>query len=161
MAQELKETPSKANTAELLETLGSVSSEVMETMFFSEALATECEHTWAADAVSARVAFSGSHYGEMLLCVSPEVVSSLASGFLGQDLDETSEEQRRQVILELANILCGAVLSRLWPESSLQLEAPEAGQWEICPEGAMHCCFELPEGKLATSVRMRGQDFES
>ncbi len=40
-------------------TLGRVSAEVLETMFFTEAVAVECEHGWLADAVSVRVDFDG------------------------------------------------------------------------------------------------------
>jgi Chemotaxis phosphatase CheX len=154
MPQELDQADRNTQSAELGEVLRGVVAEVLETMFFTEAMAVDCEHSWISGASVVRVPFSGSHSGEMWLCVSHDVVASIAPAFLAQDLAETSEEERSQVILELANILCGAVLSRLWPESSLLLDAPAEGQWESPAEGALHCCFELPEGMLAISIRM-------
>ena len=154
MPQELDQTDRGVQAAELSEILRDVVAEVLETMFFTEASGVGCEHAWLSEATTVRVPFSGSHCGQMLLCVSADVVSSIAPAFLGRDFGETSREERGQVILELANILCGAVLSRLWPESRLQLEAPETGAWEDGTEGALHCCFELPEGRLAASIRI-------
>ncbi len=140
--------------AELVEILRGVSSEVLETMFFSEALPADCEHDRLGTACTARVAFSGSHSGQMLVAVSGEAADSIASGFMGLDPGETGETERGQVILELGNIFCGAILSRVWPESRLQLEAPELTAWEDGPEYALHCCLAMPEGMLAISIRM-------
>jgi hypothetical protein len=71
---------------------------------------------------------------------------------MGLDPGETPEAERSQVILELANIFCGAILSRVWPESRLQLDAPELTAWADGDE--LHCCLEMPEGKLALAVRI-------
>jgi hypothetical protein len=57
------------------------------------------------------------------------------------------------VILELANILCGAILSDVWPESKVALGPPEISTEEPCLDGALHRCFELPEGQLAVWIR--------
>ena len=141
--------------AEFTPTLGRVAAEVLETMFFTEAVAVDCEHGWLSDAVAVRVDFDGSHCGEMWLALTPAAIPSIASAFLGLEPEETGEEQRAQVILELANILCGAVLSSLWPESRLLLDAPKLTPWE-CPEGVWHCCLALDEGALAISIRLSG-----
>ncbi|MBZ5611365.1 MAG: chemotaxis protein CheX [Acidobacteriia bacterium] len=154
MPPELELSDAGVPAAERVDILRAVSAEVLETMFFTEALDTECEHDWLPGAVWARIAFSGSHCGHMLLGLSGEVATSIASGFLGLDCAETGEQERAQVILELANILCGAVLSRLWPESRLLLDAPEMGGWEGGLDGSLHGCLALPEGMLAVSIRM-------
>jgi Chemotaxis phosphatase CheX len=142
--------------AELAATLGRLAAEVLETMFFTEAVATACEHGWLADAVAVRVDFDGSHCGEMWLALTPAAIPSIASAFLGLEPEETGEEQSAQVILELANILCGAVLSSLWPESRLLLDAPKSTPWECADEGFWHCCLALDEGVLAISIRLSG-----
>ena len=65
-----------------------------------------------------------------------------------------------QVMQELSNILCGALLSHLWPESKLALAPPELAAWEEWPHQelasqiVLHRCFLLPEGMLALSVRL-------
>jgi chemotaxis phosphatase CheX-like protein len=140
--------------ADFTEALRRVSGEVLETMFFTEAMLAECEHGWLAGAVSVQVRFDGSHLGEMWLAVGEEAVPALASAFLGLDPEEAGVLERSQVILELANILCGAILSSLWPESGLQLEAPKLAPWECGGEGVWHCCLILPEGRLAISIRL-------
>jgi CheY-specific phosphatase CheX len=132
-----------------------VAAEVLETMFFEEAVPSVCEHSWLAEAVSAHLRFEGSHCGEFLLSVPPGAARSIASGFLGVEPEEISETQPGEVILELANILCGALMSELWPESTLSLGTPELVSAERSFPEAMHCCFSLPEGMAAVSMRLR------
>ena len=141
---------------ELRETLRRVSAEVLETMFFSEAVAADCEHSWLAEAVSVRVRFEGSHYGQMWLALGAGAVLPIASAFLGLEPEETGEEQHAQVVLELANILCGAVLSALWPESRLLLDAPTLTPFEDGGQGVWHSCLALEDGRLAISLRLLG-----
>lgn len=132
-----------------------VAADVLETMFFTEAEPAACEHAWLQAAPTARVRFSGSHHGDMLLGVSVEAADPIAASFLGLEPAELSDAQRGQVIQELANILCGALLSRLWPESTLALSSPELTPWEDSPAvGALHRCFIIPEGMVAISVRL-------
>jgi len=132
-----------------------VIAEVLETMFFEEAVPATCEHEWFQTAVSARLEFSGSHSGELRLCVSASAVPSIAAGFLGVDPEDLAPGQAGQVILELTNILCGAVMSRLWPESSLALDPPALGTWLDGSADFAHHCFQLPDGPIAVSMRMR------
>ncbi len=135
-----------------------VAAEVLETMFFEEAVPSACEHAWLAQAVSAQVRFEGSHGGEFLLSVPPDTARSIAAGFLGVDPEELSEAQPGEVILELANILCGALISTLWPESNLSLGTPELVSAEHSFREAMHCCFSLPGGRVAVSIGLRDAD---
>jgi hypothetical protein len=136
-------------------TLANVTTEVLETMFFAEAARTECEHGWLDASFSVRVSFRGSHSGDMLLSVSPEAADSLAPAFLGIDPLEMTDAPRIQVLLELANILCGAVLSHFWPESQLALAAPEVTVYEPLGGPGLHGCFVLEEGKLAVWIALR------
>ncbi len=108
------------------DTVREVAAEVLETMFFTEAEVGELRAQLAAvSAPCARIRFEGSHCGEMLLGVSAEAADPIAASFLGLDPMELTDAQRGQVIQELSNILCGAMLSRLWPESKLALGSPE------------------------------------
>jgi len=137
------------------ETAERVAAETLEAMFFTEAEPSECEHTWLGAAPSARIRFEGSHTGEMLLAVSTGAVDPIAASFLGLEAADLTDDQRRQVIQELSNILCGAMLSRLWPESALALATPESTAWqEWTAPGTLHRCFQIPEGMLAISIRL-------
>ncbi|HMD48213.1 MAG TPA: chemotaxis protein CheX [Bryobacteraceae bacterium] len=154
MPDEALEIPVADEDAVLKGALALVSGEVLETMFFSEVIAAECEHGWLESAVAVQVTFDGSHRGEMWLAVGEEAVPELAAAFLGLDPGEAGEIESSQVMLELANILCGSILSSLWPESSLQLDAPKRAPWGCGGKGAWHCCLMLPEGRLAISIRL-------
>src|SRR5258708_7135276 len=105
MPNELKAAAVENTIPELADTLSQVAAEVLETMFFTEALVTDCEHAWLASAVSAHIHFKGSHHGDMLLSVSSEAADSIAPSFLGIDPSETTGAERGEVILELSNIL--------------------------------------------------------
>jgi hypothetical protein len=140
---------------ELPEAVDGVVGEVLATMFFSDAEPARCEHGWIADAACVGVRFEGSHWGQVHLAVAREAVEPVASAFLGLDAG-ADEAERLEVVLELANILCGAVLSRIWPESRLQLSAPEAALWPGEEACSLHRCFEMPEGRLAFCVRVEG-----
>jgi CheY-specific phosphatase CheX len=141
--------------AALSETVRHVAAEVLETMFFTETEPASCEHNWLHSARCARIRFEGSHFGEMLLGVSAEAADPIAASFLGLDPMELTDAQRGQVIQELSNILCGAMLSNLWPESKLALGSPELTAWQDGPDnGSLHRCFMSPEGMLAISIRL-------
>lgn len=136
------------------DTVRVVAAQVLETMFFTEAELAPCEHAWLGLAPCARIRFEGSHFGEMLLGVSAEATDPIAASFLGLDPVELTDAQRGQVIQELTNIFCGAMLSHLWPESQLALSSPELTPWMEWPgDGLLHRCFTIPEGMLAISIR--------
>jgi hypothetical protein len=136
------------------DTVREVAAAVLETMFFTAAELAPCEHAWLGLASCARIRFAGSHFGEMQLGVSTEATDPIAASFLGLDPMELTGAQRGQVIQELTNILCGAMLSHLWPESQLALSSPELTPWLDWPsEGLLHRCFTIPEGMLAISIR--------
>jgi CheY-specific phosphatase CheX len=129
-----------------------VAAGVLETMFFEEAVASVCEHSWLPTAISAHLTFDGSHCGEFVLSVSPDTARSIAAGFLGLDPEEMTAAQPGDVLLELSNIICGALMSTLWPESSLSLGTPDLTGAEHSFPDAMHCCFTLPDGMVAVSL---------
>ena len=158
MPEQLQQAAGADQDQEFAKIVVRVAAEVLETMFFEEAVPTACDHTWLPTAVSVHVSFEGSHQGEFLLSVSPDTARSIASGFLGLDPEEMTGTQPGDVILELANILCGALMSTLWPESVLSLGTPELATAEHGFLGAMHCCFTLPDGMVAVSIGVCGED---
>jgi CheY-specific phosphatase CheX len=152
MPEQLQQGARADQPQEFADVVVRVAAQVLETMFFEEAVPTPCGHAWLRTAVSVHVSFEGSHQGEFLLSVSPDTARSIASGFLGLDPEEMTGTQPGDVILELANILCGALMSTLWPDSALSLGTPELAAAEHTFLGAMHCCFSLPDGMVAVSI---------
>jgi hypothetical protein len=158
MHEELQTSATMSPEPDFAGTLTRVGAEVLATMFFDEALPAPCDHGWIPAAASVRVAAEGAHCGEFRLNVSHEVWRSIVPAFLGIEPEEVTEAQSIQVLLELANILCGSILSQLWPDSDLTLRAPEMVGPERPMEGALHECFHLTEGMLSISILMRGTD---
>jgi CheY-specific phosphatase CheX len=100
--------------------------EVLETMFF---LTVEQEVEWAEvcekEHLFAEMDFQGAAEGRLELAVSADLAPMLAGGFFGKDESELSEAEVRGVVCELANMLCGSVLSRLESGSLFALGAPQ------------------------------------
>ena len=140
---ELETQPAETAPDALRDVIGRVPAEVLETMFFAEAIPADCGHEWLNAAVGARIRFEGSHRGEMRLSVSGAAADSIACAFLGLEPPELTEPLRAQVLLELANILCGAILSHLWPESKVALGR---GAILATKTGCVSCCPTFGHG---------------
>ncbi|MBX5494427.1 MAG: chemotaxis protein CheX [Bryobacteraceae bacterium] len=111
------------NEAALMEGVAAVLEQVMETMFFTT-LVGEVDVDPAQPLLRAQVHYSGTVDGACSLGVSPEAARSVAANFLGQEEASLQTEQVEEVICELANIVCGALLSRAYPGGSFRLGTP-------------------------------------
>lgn len=126
--------------------------EVLGTMFFSDAVPVACQHSGESAWIAARVRFSGAPAGEMCLMLSANLAAVFAAGFLGIHESEVTAEAGGQVVRELANMVCGAILSRLHPDSLVALSAPELAPVDFERRGGIHQCFAIPEGTLAIEL---------
>lgn len=146
----------QAGTGEELSALSNeVIAEVLETMFFTSAIPATCQHHRAEPALHARIEFSGSILGTFETTLDQAAARSLGSGFLGLMDDEVTEEGEEQVLSELTNILCGSLLSRLYPDARVILGPPHVlipGQ--PVPSGGhrFHQCYEMAEGWLSVTI---------
>jgi hypothetical protein len=140
----------------LLSMARAVTGEVLETMFFSTAAAIDCDHSGQLplneEWTSSRVRFAGLPSGELRVMLSRELARSIAAGFLGSDPEEVTAEAEGQVGCELGNMICGAVLSRLHPDSRVALAPPELTPVNFGGGNGIHQCFETPEGKLSINM---------
>ena len=126
---------------------------VLESMFFSEAEGT-CEPSRGIDDVRARVPFSGEVCGVLGVRISESSARGLAASFLGEAEELLSEAQIAQVICELANILCGWIVSKedwggVWELGSPELLSAEEGELEGVQES-----FALEGGNLTISLSL-------
>jgi len=99
--------------------------EVLETMFFE--LPVEGLHFSAPpldDELLALARFSGSLSGTLAVSASNSILGPLAAGFLGLELEELTTDQHALMLTEIANMLCGATMSRIEPEGRLMIEQP-------------------------------------
>jgi len=110
----------------------------------------------AGELIAATLSFQGSPRGRFGLLAPNALARALAANFIG--CDEAAELRPGQVtgvIGELANMICGAVLSRLESDASFDLGAPETvevGADDPGPDLAAGtpsiCRLEFPEGAL-------------
>lgn len=140
--------PSETLLSSLQETVRTV----LETMFFSTAEPVECCH--GNPSIAARLAFRGDPSGELVVTVSHDLAQALAAGFLGVDFEEVTAEAERNIVCELANMICGAVLSHLHPDAVVALDSPHCAEPDF-PAGGAHQCFAAPEGMLAVTMSIR------
>lgn len=112
-----------------------------------------------SDRITVGVTFSGNLGGRFVLVLTREAASMLAASFLGVDGEpELETSQIADVVRELANILCGSVLSRLGRQTDFHLAPPELG----CPDPfadnspGLRRWLRIPEGELGLSLWFEG-----
>jgi|HubBroStandDraft_5_1064220.scaffolds.fasta_scaffold402014_1 CheY-specific phosphatase CheX len=135
--------------------------QTLETMFFvaPDTVSTITERDAGRPAgalIAATLSFQGLPHGHFGLLVQEALARTLAANFIGCDESgDLSSGQVTGVIGELANMICGAVLSRLESDASFDLGAPqsiEVGGDDPGPDFASGtpsiCRLEFPEGAL-------------
>jgi CheY-specific phosphatase CheX len=102
--------------------------EVLEQMFFVQPVEGPVpqESPEAVDSshLSVDVGFSGEPSGRLLLRISKPAARSIAADFLAEDEAGLSEQQVGEVVCELANIICGSVLTRVESRTAFRLGSP-------------------------------------
>lgn len=122
-------------------------SEVLETMFFTGVEAGDASED--GEILSAELTFTGHISGRFGVRVSERSGKLIAANFLGTD--EATRAQAAEVLCELANMLCGSVLSRIESEARFELRHPELDQtnrdWRT-EQQAVGYTFGTEEGTL-------------
>jgi two-component system chemotaxis response regulator CheY len=110
--------------------------EILETMCFLEAKPyTAMAEDWGdreqeasgpdgPPAYGAELRFDGGICGQLWLFTDESAARCLAANFLGEDEDEVLPRQLQQVLLELANMICGAILHEQEYELLFTLSSP-------------------------------------
>lgn len=109
------------------EMLAAAAGEVLETMFFTEVYGPAPEGAPPEPRVAARLTFEGTPSGAMTLSVSQLAARSLAANFLATEQDDPLPDgQLAGIVCELANMICGSLLSHVKTEEHFLLSSPEA-----------------------------------
>lgn len=128
---------------------------VLETMFFvepedpGEELLPSVESAallWTA------IHFSGAHSGVLVLGLNQSAAIGMAGDFLGhapEGLQAGSE-----VLREVANIICGSLLSAWKVESLFDLQAPAPPRTAPTGEFMLVRDYALPKGHLAVRMNL-------
>src|SRR4051794_19976835 len=92
-------------------------------MFFIE-ISGESHELPVAEAMAVEIPFDGDPPGRFQMRLTPDAARCFAADFLGEDAGSVSKNQSADVALELANMICGAVLSRLESSAFFRLDSP-------------------------------------
>jgi CheY-specific phosphatase CheX len=109
------------------EVLTVATEEVLETMFFSTIFAEPEETTsrLPEDSVTAQVRFRGNPCGEFTVGLALSAAQSVAENFLGLEPGSITHQQVCGVVGEMANMICGSVLTRMESDTLFELLTPE------------------------------------
>lgn len=131
--------------------------EVLEKMFFVETLG-ECADPAEeppADEIAAGLTFQGEPPGALLLRLTSPAARQISADFLGIDEAEVSNGQTSEVVRELANMICGSVLSRVEGAAAFHLAAPQIvpPSEEIARNlSNIRYCVRLSNGRLTVNL---------
>lgn len=127
--------------------------EVLETMCFEFPVAEPCVGGPPEGvAVGAVARFSGTLEGELRVALTGPAPRRLAASFLGMEEDEVRDGHELSMAAELANMLCGAAMSRLEPHGRLRIAAPEPGRGACGCAGGEWLHLRLEQGGMAVKL---------
>ena len=136
---------------DLTRVLAESASEVLETMYFTGVIGP-LEDRPEGEWVCTSLEFRGGRTGALGVRAPLATARTLAESFLGAEPETISSPQCFEVLGEMTNMICGAVLSRLAHEAQFSLSHPQpeaedwSGKWNRHTVAAV---FELEEGALA------------
>jgi CheY-specific phosphatase CheX len=149
--------PDNHAAAEVERLLREAARDVLETMFFATVAEGAVGEPLAEAHLATRLRFRGAPPGEFRLRISRDAAQAIATAFSGRENEsDLAPGEVEQVLCELTNVICGAVLSRLEKDTTFELESPEAlapapGE---APVSGVHCPLWLDCGRLDVWLRL-------
>lgn len=133
------------------EILVAAAEEVLETMFFTAVYGPAAAGaSLSGPHRTARLGFEGTPSGALTLSISEPAGRTLAANFLASEEDgPLPDAQLASVICELANMICGSLLSRVTSEDHFRLSTPAPLADEAAdPPGRPNQSLDLGDGVL-------------
>lgn len=147
---------------EIQTALAAAVEEVLETMCFTGVLASlegaAPPEGGGTPAITVQLRFEGSPSGGFRVSAPMKLARVVSAGFLGREEVEVSDSQAEEVVCELANMICGSVLSHLESKTTFQITHPALTS---CEPGAgfdgasTYRWFDLGDGFLITSLQLQ------
>jgi len=137
--------------------LMSAVAEVLDCMFFREVQGEAAEPPPEAETVAVQLSFDGDAPGHFQMRIVRPAANAIAADFLGEDPESLSARQSTEVTLELANMICGAVLSRIESRAAFRLGSPQIVADDAGKRGSAEetrCTVETGEGALTVAIQM-------
>jgi CheY-specific phosphatase CheX len=134
--------------------------EVLEKMFFIEATAAPSQVSAQPQSIVVELEFDGDPPGVFRMSLAREAASQIAADFLGEDVSSLSVPQVEDVVKELANMICGAVLSRVESSATFRLAAPNILPVEhAVVNDSTVCVVETGNGLLTAEIHRREREW--
>jgi CheY-specific phosphatase CheX len=130
---------------------------VLERMFFLEVLGEAAEPPPEAETVTVDLSFEGDPPGRFRMRISRPAANTVAADFLGEDAGSLTDRQSTEVTLELANMICGAVLSRIESSASFRLGTPQIAAGDTGkqrPAEETRYTVDTGSGALTVAIQM-------
>ena len=129
--------------------------EVLEKMFFIRPLGEAAARPAPENEFAAQLTFAGDPPGWLSLRVTSRAARSIAADFLADEEEALTEQQVGEVICELANMICGSVLSRVESGITFRLAAPRIVPSSDPPApGATVHAVDIGNGALTVTMCM-------
>jgi CheY-specific phosphatase CheX len=139
-------------------TLSRATADVLEKMFFTGFMAESSRRPDdAGEQIVATLGFEGERRGVLALSISTPAARSLAADFLGVESEKGPDRaQVNEVVLELANMICGDALSTL-ERNPLVLSSPriETSSGFLPSSSARSRSFDLGNGWLTVTLDLQ------
>jgi CheY-specific phosphatase CheX len=144
---------------EISELLSTATADVLETMFFTPVIGEAgAVGATPAPALAARLSFSGAKQGTLAVRISAQAAETIAASFLGEEEGQPAPLKILDVICELANMICGSVLSRLDSEAHFELGHPElVDPLELQSVEGTSRSFDIGDGEVAVLLHVDAQ----
>lgn len=110
------------------ETIAQVASEVLEQLAFIFADPAEADEVpeQLTGAYAVQVCFRGDAQGSLTIVTGHEICAELTANITGEDAEEVNTESAKLALCELANVLCGHILTEiLGNEPVVDLDPPQ------------------------------------
>ncbi len=147
-----------ARGAELEAMLEAATSDTLETMCFFGVMGPLEEMPAGGEWISARLTFQGDANGVFHSMLDLPAAMAIAANFLGEEAEDVSRSRMEAVVCELANMICGSVLSNYRKDGHFELSSPEiTGAEDEQPDQAVRRVFELESGSIALALDLRPQ----
>ncbi len=126
--------------------LRDAASQVLETMFFAGTAPVEEASPAVLDGPAVALRFHGAATGSLSLATDAATAAMLAENFYGMG---AGADEAQNVVSELANMVCGNLLSHLDTQSIFCLDAPHPEPAEDWPLSGARALLQVESGLLA------------
>ena len=104
--------------------------------------------------ITAHLAFRGDPSGSLTLRIGALGARAIAADFLGAEETDLSDREVGEVVCELANMICGSVLSRVESAATFRLATPRLVELLETPAGERSAEYtvEISGGFMVVSI---------